>query len=98
MIRQHNYEVGPDLIARFAAEDRAQQPVSSPRRRATAMPCSISAAMSRARLRAPASAQIEDLGLCTYAEPGAFFSFRRTTHRGEADYGRHVNAIALLAE
>ena len=37
----------------------------------------------------------EDLGLCTYAEPERFFSYRRTTHLGEPDYGRHINAIAL---
>ena len=49
----------------------------------------IAARLSRAGLR-----QIEDLQLCTYAEPARFFSFRRTTHRGEADYGRHINAIA----
>ena len=39
--------------------------------------------------------QIEDLALCTYADPARFFSFRRSTHRGEADYGRHINAITL---
>jgi copper oxidase (laccase) domain-containing protein len=38
---------------------------------------------------------IEDLARCTYADPERFFSYRRTTHRGEPDYGRHVNAIAL---
>ena len=34
-------------------------------------------------------------GLCTYAEPERFFSYRRSTHRQEPDYGRHINAIAL---
>jgi Uncharacterized conserved protein len=37
----------------------------------------------------------EDLGLCTYAEPERFFSYRRTTKQSEPDYGRHINAIAL---
>jgi polyphenol oxidase len=41
---------------------------------------------------------IEDSGLCTYAEPERFFSFRRTTHRAEPDYGRHINAIALTED
>jgi polyphenol oxidase len=41
-------------------------------------------------------AGVEDVGLCTYADPPRFFSFRRATHRAEADYGRHVNAIALV--
>jgi hypothetical protein len=32
---------------------------------------------------------------CTYTEEEHFFSFRRTTHRGEADYGRLISAITL---
>ena len=49
----------------------------------------------KSRLERAEIAGVEDLGLCTYAEPARFFSYRRTTHRGEPDYGRHVNAIAL---
>ena len=69
---------------------------SLPPRQNPDMPCSISAAISPPASHAPAIAQFEDLGLCNYAEPERFFSFRRMTHRGEADYGRHINAIALL--
>ena len=71
MIRQPNYEVGPDLIDRFATEDR-RATFSSPRRRAKAMPSSTSAATSPRGCGGPASAQIEDVGLCTYAEPALF--------------------------
>jgi copper oxidase (laccase) domain-containing protein len=35
------------------------------------------------------------VGLCTYADETRFFSYRRTTHRGEADYGRLLSAIVL---
>ena len=31
----------------------------------------------------------------TYAEEELFYSYRRTTHRGEADYGRQISAIVL---
>ena len=48
-----------------------------------------------ARVQAAGVVHFEDLDLCTYAEPERFFSYRRATHRGEADYGRHINAIAL---
>jgi polyphenol oxidase len=41
---------------------------------------------------------VEDLGLCTYADAARFFSYRRTTHRAEADYGRHISAIALTGQ
>ncbi|MEM6303959.1 MAG: peptidoglycan editing factor PgeF [Pseudomonadota bacterium] len=32
---------------------------------------------------------------CTYADPARFFSYRRSTHNKEADYGRLIAAIAL---
>jgi polyphenol oxidase len=94
MIRQPNYEVGPDLIARFAAEDPASHRFFAPAPRdghaQFDLPGYIGARLARAGIQ-----QIEDVGLCTYADTERFFSFRRTTHRAEADYGRHVNAIAL---
>ena len=48
-----------------------------------------------ARLRAAGIGEFADLGLCTYADEERFYSYRRTTHRGEADYGRLISAIAL---
>uniref|UniRef100_UPI00195308E7 laccase domain-containing protein n=2 Tax=Pseudomonadota TaxID=1224 RepID=UPI00195308E7 len=35
---------------------------------------------------------------CTYAEEDQFFSYRRTTHRKEPDYGRQISAITILEE
>ena len=75
---------------------RRRTRASSRRRRATATRCSICPATSRRGSNAPSIKSVEDLGLCTYADPARFFSYRRTTHRGEPDYGRHVNAIALM--
>src|SRR5262249_4642434 len=49
-----------------------------------------------ARLAAAGIRGIEDLGHCTYADAARFFSYRRSTHRKERDYGRHINAIALV--
>jgi copper oxidase (laccase) domain-containing protein len=39
--------------------------------------------------------RFEDLDLDTYSDEARFFSYRRATHRKEADYGRLVAAIAL---
>ena len=47
------------------------------------------------RLRACAIGQIESQSRCTYGGESAFFSYRRTTHRKEADYGRQISAIVL---
>lgn len=48
-----------------------------------------------ARLAAAGIAQVELLGLDTYADPDRFFSFRRATHRQEAAYGREIALIGL---
>lgn len=37
----------------------------------------------------------EALGRDTYADPGTYYSYRRSTHLGHADYGRQLSAIAL---
>jgi len=47
------------------------------------------------RLIAAGIGEVEALNLDTYADPDRFFSFRRATHRGEADYGRQLSAIAI---
>ena len=47
------------------------------------------------RLTVAGIAEVEALHLDTYADPSRFYSFRRATHRGEADYGRQASLIAL---
>ncbi|WP_172365514.1 peptidoglycan editing factor PgeF [Pseudogemmobacter hezensis] len=47
------------------------------------------------RLRSAGVGSAEWTGHCTYADPERFFSYRRTTHAGEADYGRLIAAISL---
>ena len=94
MIRQPNYEVGAEFLGRFKAVDAANgrffAPASRPNHLMFDLPGYISSRLERAEIQ-----RIEDLDLCTYADPTRFFSYRRTTHRAEPDYGRHVNAIAL---
>ena len=50
-----------------------------------------------ARLAAAGVGRVEALGLDTYADEAAFFSFRRATHRGEPDYGREISLIGVAA-
>jgi len=47
------------------------------------------------RLIAAGIEEVEALNLDTYADPDRFFSYRRSTHRREADYGRQLSAIAI---
>jgi YfiH family protein len=94
LIRQHNYEVGPDLIAKFGADDPASGRFFAPAERDGHAQFDLGGYVA-SRLRCAGIRYVEDLELCTYEDPARFFSYRRATHRAEADYGRHVNAIAL---
>jgi YfiH family protein len=94
MIRQPNYEVGGEFFGTFiqAASDNGRffKKGARPDHHMFDLPGYIAARLTQAGVRA-----IEDCGLCTYAEPERFYSYRRSQHRSEPDYGRHVNAIVL---
>jgi polyphenol oxidase len=47
------------------------------------------------RLSAAGVARIDPLGIDTYADKRRFFSYRRTCHAGEVDYGRQIALIGL---
>src|SRR5689334_14645424 len=84
MIRQDNYEVGPDLVARFRDEDPASSRFFAPAARDGHAMFDLGGYIAARLTRAGISA-VEDLALCTYADPERFYSYRRSTHRAEAD-------------
>ena len=94
MIRESNYETGLDLKDRFIAADAANARFFRPGAREGHFMFDL-AGYVVARLAAAGVGTVEDVGCCTYADAESFFSFRRMTHRNEADYGRHLNAIML---
>src|SRR5262245_31803092 len=94
MIRQPNYETGSDVWDRFVATDPANARFFRPAVREKHFMFDLAGYLV-ARLAAAGIATVEDIGACTYADGERFYSYRRMTHRGEADYGRHVNAIVL---
>jgi polyphenol oxidase len=93
-IRQSNYEVGPEFVERFTAADPGNARFFKPSARVNHAMFDLAGYIAT-RIEKTGIAQFEDLDLCTYAEPERFYSYRRTTQRAEADYGRHVSAIAL---
>ncbi len=48
------------------------------------------------RLNESGLVEVENLALDTYSDETRFFSYRRTTHHGEADYGRQISVICLI--
>jgi hypothetical protein len=94
MIRQANYEVGPELVARFKAAADANEQFFRPSGRVGHALFDLAGYIAM-QLAAAGVRRIEDLGHCTYANSDFFFSYRRSVHCGEGDYGRHVNAITV---
>jgi len=93
MIRQPSYEVGSEFVTRFLDADADNAVFFLPSSREGHAMFDL-AGFIRDRLEAAGVLMIDDLGLDTYSDE-RFFSYRRSVHRGEPDYGRHVHAIAL---
>jgi len=95
-LRQPSFEVGLDLLETFTAKhseaERFFAPGLSPDKRQLDL-----AGFGRWRLAEVGVTQLDDIGLCTLAEPDRFFSYRAMRRRNEADYGRNLSAIALRA-
>lgn len=92
-ISQAAYEVGPEFLDRFRSEDPdslrffAQ---GSGDRLLFDLP-----GYGLYRLRGVGVGLAKWTGHCTYSDANRFYSFRRTTHAGEADYGRLISTIRL---
>ena len=92
-ISQAAYEVGPEFLDRFRAEDEASTRFfanGKGDRLLFDLP-----GYGLHRLRQAGVGHAEWTGHCTYRDPERFYSFRRTTHAGEADYGRLIATIRL---
>ena len=94
MIGPQSYEVGPEYRARFLAADagHARFFAASPKaeHHMFDLPAFIAMRLERAGV-----AGFEDLRLDTYADAARFYSYRRSVHKKEPDYGRLVAAITL---
>jgi len=92
-ISQRAYEVGPEFMEDFLLDDP-----DSDRFFAGGEGDRVQFDLpgyGLARLRAAGVGDAEWTGHCTYTDPARFFSYRRATHAGEADYGRLIAAIRL---
>lgn len=91
------YEVGPEFVERFVTREAGWGRFFRPSGRAGHAMFDLPAFIAL-RLGEAGVGTAGDLALCTYHQEERFFSYRRTTHRGEPDYGRLVSAIALVGE
>ncbi len=92
-ISQRAYEVGPEFLDDFAADSPDNMRFfanGQGDRLHFDLP-----AFGLHRLRAAGIGQAEWTRHCTYSDPERFYSYRRSTHAKEADYGRLISAIRL---
>ncbi|SHF11485.1 conserved hypothetical protein [Ruegeria intermedia] len=92
-ISQRAYEVGPEFLDDFIADDPDNTRFfanGQGDRMLFDLP-----AFGLHRLRRAGVGHAEWTRHCTYSDPERFYSYRRATHAGEADYGRLISAIRL---
>ncbi|MBL4620032.1 MAG: peptidoglycan editing factor PgeF [Marinicaulis sp.] len=93
-LRQPNFEVSLDLVEPFLdkypnADIFFAAGQSSDKRQLDL------AGFGAWRLRESGVSQIDDLDICTLAEPDRYFSYRATIRRRESHYGRNLSAILI---
>ena len=88
-----SYEVGPEFVERFLSHDPSYEAFFTPSSKAGHSMFDLPS-LTVSRLRA-SGVRAESLGLDTYPDAERFYSYRRTTHAKEPDYGRQISAIAL---
>jgi YfiH family protein len=93
-IARASYEVDMGFVERFCTDDPANERFFAENRPDHAR-FDLEAYVAQ-RLAMAGVRRIEAMGLDTYAQPDRFFSYRRATHRGEADYGRQLSVIGLV--
>jgi YfiH family protein len=96
-ISQAAYEVGPEFVERLAALDAGNDRFFQPSEKASHAMFDLPGYIA-ARLEKAGIGEFASLGLCTYSDEERFYSYRRTTHRGEPDYGRLISAIAVTPQ
>nr|WP_299505819.1 peptidoglycan editing factor PgeF [uncultured Rhizobium sp.] len=95
-ISPRSYEVGPEFVDRFVGRNPDWQRFFAASQKPGHSMFDLPG-LTLSRLTA-AGVEAENLDICTYADEHSFFSYRRTTHRQEPDYGRQISAIMLRTQ
>ena len=91
-----SYEVGPEFSTRFTEEDAGYARFFTPSVREGHAMFDLQGFIAH-RVARLGVASFKALGIDTYTDEARCFSYRRSVHRKEPDYGRLVSAIALVA-
>lgn len=89
-IQQESYEVTEAMMDKFEANDHRFFTPGRDGHRQFDVEGYVLARLLRAGLT-----KVQRMGIDTYGDEAGYFSFRRSTHRQEADYGRQISLIGL---
>lgn len=89
-----SYEVGPEFVRRFTKHDPCYEQFFKPASRLKHSLFDLSGFVEM-RIKACGIERIDCCSVDSYAEEQHFFSFRRSQHLGEADYGRALSVVVL---
>lgn len=92
-ISQRAYEVGPEFIERFIEDDPDNTRFFANGKDGHYQFDLVGFGLHR--LRSAGVGTAEWTGHCTYSDPKRFYSYRRSVHLSEADYGRLISVIRL---
>ncbi len=92
-ISEAAYEVGPDFMAAFVASAEANAQYFS--QDAGSKPHFNLRRYVKDRLLFRGVSNIQEIGGCTYKNESILFSYRRSIHKEERDYGRQISAILI---
>ena len=92
-ISQRAYEVGPEFLDTFLAEDESTNRYFANGKDDRYQFDLVGYSLNR--LRKAGVHDVEWIGHCTYSDPDRFYSYRRSVHHKEADYGRLISVIRL---
>ncbi len=96
-IGARSYEVGPEFRQRFLEQEDAHRKFFSPSRRQHYFLFDLAGYIEQ-RLKRAGLQRTGQSGMDTLSDEARYFSYRRTTLRGEGDYGRQLSAIGIQEE
>ncbi len=97
MIQQKSYEVSQEFFDEFISDDAGNKSFFVNGERSEKYWFDLPSYVEQ-KLREAGIKKIKNLKIDTYENEKDFFSFRRSTHRGEKDCGRNVSVIGVVED
>lgn len=94
-IQQQSYEVGTEFLERFQQQSKENEQFFIPSKKEGHYMFNLPAYVSHQIKTQTAVTKVENCQLDTYSNEDLFFSYRRTCHKNENDYGRNLSAIMV---